>query len=148
MTEAWFSAFLHAQIQHLSYSHSDHCPILLSTEMANKNIRKALFHFEAWWLLESSFEKMVKDAWDSTQRPLLANLKELKQEISQWAHVKQGRQGVKQQLHRQLDRLLDKDRTDDNLAEIINRKIHLNQEIDKDEIYWEQSSCKLAKSGR
>ncbi|KAK5846323.1 hypothetical protein PVK06_002606 [Gossypium arboreum] len=30
------------------------------------------------------------------------------------------------------------DRTDDNLVEIINTKIHLNQEIDKDEVYWEQ----------
>lgn len=33
---------------------------------------------------------------------------------------------------------MEKERDDDTMAQIINTRIHLNLEIDKDEMYWEQ----------
>ncbi|KAK5812499.1 hypothetical protein PVK06_027930 [Gossypium arboreum] len=93
---------------------------------------------EAWF---SAFPhaQIAKDAWDSMQGLLPDKLEDLKQKISQWAfQIKKNRQGVKQHLHRKLDRLLEEDRINENLAEIINTKIHLNQEINKDEVYCKQ----------
>ncbi|KAA3488819.1 reverse transcriptase [Gossypium australe] len=44
----------------------------------------------------------------------------------------------KEILTSKLAKLLEEDRDDENLAEIIDTKIHLNMEIDKDESYWKQ----------
>ncbi|KAA3484415.1 reverse transcriptase [Gossypium australe] len=72
---------------------------------------------EAWWTMETSCEEEVK-RWEiritklrkGLSRKLLARIKEL-------------------------DRI---ERTDKNLAGLIDTKIHLNLEIEKEERYWEQ----------
>ncbi|KAA3462404.1 reverse transcriptase [Gossypium australe] len=98
------------------------------------NAEWTTFRFEAWWLLESTFEKLVMDSWKSLSGPLTDKLEGLKQRIIQWAfQIKKDRKGVKQNLYKQLNRLLEEDRNDENLAEIIDTKIDLNLEIDKDE---------------
>ncbi|KAA3455435.1 reverse transcriptase [Gossypium australe] len=85
----WISMFPEAKIRHLVHSTSDHCPLLISTEQEECQKRNEAFRFEAWWILEETFEA-------ETQR------------------------------------------NDDNLAEMIDTKVQLNFEIDKDESHWEQ----------
>ncbi|MBA0754491.1 hypothetical protein Gogos_021309, partial [Gossypium gossypioides] len=45
---------------------------------------------------------------------------------------------LRSQLIKQLDMLMEQERTDDTMVKILDTKIHLNMEIDKDEVYWEQ----------
>ncbi|KAK5774271.1 hypothetical protein PVK06_042126 [Gossypium arboreum] len=59
----WVDLFPGYQVQHLSHSFSDHCPILLDTMRVSRNDRhynSMMFRFEAKWYLENSFEEMVK----------------------------------------------------------------------------------------
>ncbi|KAA3483188.1 reverse transcriptase [Gossypium australe] len=56
------------------------------------------FHFEAWWTMEESLEKVIRESWEAN---------------------------------------VEGERNDDTLAKLIDTKIHLNLEIDKNEMYWE-----------
>ncbi|KAA3461195.1 reverse transcriptase [Gossypium australe] len=94
--EKWLNLFPMGKMQHLPYSMSDHCFILLS-----------------WWTLEETTEQIIKDFWELNAESLMTLIKEL--EI-----------------------LLNQERDDETMARIIDNKIQLNMEIDKDEMYWEQ----------
>ncbi|KAA3484333.1 reverse transcriptase [Gossypium australe] len=63
----------------------------------------------------------------------------LRQCLTCWASkISKGREGLKRDLRRKLESLLEKERTKDNRVEIIDTKLYLNLEIEKDEVYWEQ----------
>ncbi|KAA3474991.1 reverse transcriptase [Gossypium australe] len=64
--ENWRSMFPEATIQHLPHSISDHCPLLISTRKEDAWRSKKTFKFEAWWVLEESFEAEVKAIWESS----------------------------------------------------------------------------------
>lgn len=44
---------------------------------------------------------------------------------------------IKEVLHLKLAKLLEEDKSDDNLVELIDTKVALNLDIEKDELYWE-----------
>ncbi|KAA3488532.1 non-ltr retroelement reverse transcriptase [Gossypium australe] len=48
------------------------------------------------------------------------------------------KKGLKERLTKELEILVGQERDEETLAKIIDTKIHLNMEIDKDKIYWEQ----------
>ncbi|KAA3476616.1 reverse transcriptase [Gossypium australe] len=101
--------------------------------------RSHAFKFEAWWVLEDSFAAEVKNLWASTQGNLLQKLKYLQQGLRQWAlETGKAKNRKKKALTEQLSNLLEAERNDDNMAEMIDTKLQLNFEIDKDERYWEQ----------
>lgn len=52
--------------------------------------------------------------------------------------IKRRRHMQKRDLERRLGELLKGDRNDENMAEIIDTRLQLNSDIDKDEVYWEQ----------
>ncbi|KAA3486342.1 reverse transcriptase [Gossypium australe] len=89
--EVWQTMFPDGSIQHLTHSFFDHCPLLMTTRQEECGVQTASFWFEAWWLMEETFDTEVR-----------------------------------------------KDRDDQNMAELIDTKVQLNLEIDKDEQYWEQ----------
>ncbi|KAA3480252.1 reverse transcriptase [Gossypium australe] len=137
--EEWRSFFPNYLIQHLPHSFSDHCPILISTEHKTRRHQGTRFKFEAWWVLEESFFDEVRRSWNTSTGDLLQKLAILKGDLSSWANqVRRSRKLKKETLTAKLVTLLEADRDDENLADIINTKIHLNLEIDKDESYWEQ----------
>lgn len=45
---------------------------------------------------------------------------------------------VEEEADRKLGILLEAERSDDNLANIVNTKIQVNREIKKEEVFWEQ----------
>lgn len=69
--------FPSVRIQHLLHSYSDHCPLLILTELEKREGRKAKFRFEAW-TLDESFEGKVKHLWNSTLGNIYDKLKYLR----------------------------------------------------------------------
>lgn len=59
--------------------------------------------------------------------------------LNRWAKKIHGKNGlVKRELKEKLEVLLEKDKDDSSLEDLINTKIGLNLEIDKAELFWEQ----------
>ncbi|KAA3473894.1 reverse transcriptase [Gossypium australe] len=137
--EEWLAMFPKVSIQHLTHSFSDHCPLLVNTKRAKQGAKEVAFRFEAWWTMQESFEEKVKNIWESSLGNLIQKLNELKNSLRRWANRIQDDQNKRKAfLTDRLSDFLAAERDDHNLAELIDTKIQLNLEIDKDELYWEQ----------
>ena len=64
-TNSWFMKFAGSKVFHLTYTSSDHVPILISLSGLSPPIRKKLFHFKQMWPSNSSCEEVVFSAWGS-----------------------------------------------------------------------------------
>lgn len=64
--DAWIQLFPSFSLRHLLHSFSDHCPLLIETEVRGRKSRIDCFRFEAWWALEDSCEVEVKKLWESS----------------------------------------------------------------------------------
>ncbi|KAA3461183.1 reverse transcriptase [Gossypium australe] len=135
----WMFMFPEANIQHLVHFTSDHCPLLITTNKEENRSRWETFKFEAWWIMEETFKTEVKFIWDTASSDLLQKLEYLKTGLKKWA-TQNGlsRKRKKELLTSRLSVLMEVERTDNNLAELIDTKLQLNFEINKDESYWEQ----------
>ncbi|KAE8665797.1 putative serine/threonine-protein kinase [Hibiscus syriacus] len=98
------------KLEHLTYSFSDHCPLMVYTCPMIAATNKWHFKFEADWLLDDSCASEV-----SRFKKITCN-----------------------DLHHRLAELLNTHPTDEVLGEILEVKLALNLEAEKDEIYWEQ----------
>ncbi|KAA3455702.1 reverse transcriptase [Gossypium australe] len=59
--------------------------------------------------------------------------------LAKWANTIKGRKvELQKRLTEELETLMKEDRDDEILSKIIDTKIHLNMEIEKNEVYWEQ----------
>ncbi|KAA3478990.1 reverse transcriptase [Gossypium australe] len=132
----WISRFPETTIKHLVHSTSNHCPLLITTTNEGDTNRWETFRFEAWWFLEESFESIVKAKWESATGNLLQKLEYIKSELGKWAaQTKHSRNCKKKFFSSKLADLIEAERTDTNLEELIDTKLQLNFEIDKDERY-------------
>ncbi|KAA3466274.1 reverse transcriptase [Gossypium australe] len=137
--EGWRTLFPTGMIYHLPHSISDHCPILLDTICERIRSRASQFKFEVWWTTEDSFETKVRQTWESTPGSIVMKLENLQKELIEWeCLIKRGKEGLKKKLSKKLESLMMEDRDDDTLEKIIDTRVRLNLEIDRDEIYWEQ----------
>ncbi|XP_030948868.1 uncharacterized protein LOC115972747 [Quercus lobata] len=59
----WFSLFPEAKITHLTWCHSDHCPVLLETQPRSSTFLKRPFKFQSFWVSDPSFPNVVTNAW-------------------------------------------------------------------------------------
>lgn len=86
--------------------------------------------------MEESFEKEVQRIWDDAIGDIFAKLECVKEGFRKWAaNVRRKRKGNKKDLTKKLGELLEREIDDDSIVEIIDTKIHLNFEIDRDELY-------------
>ncbi|KAA3475803.1 reverse transcriptase [Gossypium australe] len=83
--EKWITLFPMGNIQHLPYSMSDHCPLLISTDHTTEYSGNQKFHFEAWWTLEESTKQVIKEAWELYLEPLIEKLGKLQSRLKTWA---------------------------------------------------------------
>ncbi|KAA3469681.1 reverse transcriptase [Gossypium australe] len=121
--EEWRSLFPDFIVHHLPHSFSDHCPILINTENNVRKQQRENFRFEAWWVLEKTFIEEVKMSWGTSAGDLLNKLATLKKDLTRWAHqIRRNRNLKKNILTAKLAKLLEADRDDENLAEIIDTK--------------------------
>lgn len=127
------------RVNHLPHTMSNHCPLLINTDGESIHNGNSKFKFEAWWLMEDTCEKIIKESWESGTGPVAEKLEKLQADLLDWARrIKKGREGLKKKLAKQLELLMEKEMNDNTTADIVDTKIHLNMEINKDEIYWEQ----------
>ncbi|KAA3485169.1 reverse transcriptase [Gossypium australe] len=137
--EKWLNLFPLGNIHHLSYSTSDHCPLLINSDKVSRGSGDRNFHFEVWWTMEDSFESTLKEIWDFPTESIMGKLKKVHIGLLKWANTIKGKKGeIRQQLTKELECLMKEERVDETLAKIIDTKIHLNMEIEKEEVYWEQ----------
>lgn len=86
--------------------------------------------------MEDSFETEVSRLWDSTVGSIGSKLETFRLGLYRWEkQIKQARRGIKEKLTQRLEALIEADRDKENLSELIETKLHLNMEIEKDELY-------------
>lgn len=84
--------------------------------------------------MEESFFNEVKRIWELSSGDLLQKLEDVKRGLEKWAgQIQWNRKRKKQVLTAKLSDLYEADRDDNNLAKLIDIKIQLNFEIEKDE---------------
>lgn len=94
------------------------------------------YRFEVWWVMEESFEKEVKRLWRSINNDIFVKPECVKMGLGRWARlIGQKNEGIKRYLTKKLSKLSKMDRDYGNLVDLIDTKIQLNLEVDKDEIY-------------
>ncbi|KAA3460789.1 reverse transcriptase [Gossypium australe] len=138
-TDSWIQTFPNFSLRHLPHSFSDHCPLLVDTESEQKRNGHNKFRFESWWILEESCEEEIKKLWEGSAGSYQNRMTNLAKGLKMWGTTMQAkRKGEVKRLNRRLEELNDEEGTDENLMEIMEVKLHLNMEIDKEERYWEQ----------
>lgn len=139
---SWVNLFPGYRLEHLSHSFSDHCPLLLDTlGMAwnNQNGFAKAFRFETKWCLDSSFEGLVRKWWEKESGGVLNKLEKMGHQMLKWSKATSSKERRNRRvLEDRLSSLYDQDPSDEILAEILEVQVGLNQEVDKEELFWEQ----------
>ncbi|GMI74475.1 hypothetical protein HRI_001116800 [Hibiscus trionum] len=137
---SWRACFPDFAVVHLTHTISDHCPVLIDTESHSyPSGDRVFFRFDANWTLEKECEDLIKSFWSSTTGDLPEKLLSLSKELGKWS--KENfliRRRRSHELNEKLKNLSTLDADDETLAEILDIKLALNLEADKDELYWEQ----------
>ncbi|KAL1070232.1 hypothetical protein V6Z11_D11G008600 [Gossypium hirsutum] len=141
---AWTEMFPFYRLIHIDNSISDHCPLLLETDLSTSNGTSSnstcLFRFETAWLLEDSCYEQVRSLWVSNKNASVPERLTLMGEgLRRWAsNLKRERGANMKKLSDQLNKLSEEDPSDDIIGAMIRTKLETNLEIDKEELYWEQ----------
>ena len=63
----WSALFPFASVEHLTAAKSDHCPILLETDLVDTSVRakQKQFRYECMWERDPRFSDVVAEAWNS-----------------------------------------------------------------------------------
>ncbi|GMI81993.1 hypothetical protein HRI_001868600 [Hibiscus trionum] len=136
----WEAQFPDYHIRHLSHSFSDHRPILLNTGHG-KTFRNRIWHFrfESAWLVEDSCISKVERLWTSSSGSFLDRLKSLCLGLDVWfKQIRKDKGLTVADLNKKLESLNSLQPTDNVLGEIMDVKLAINFELDKEELYWEQ----------
>lgn len=64
---------------------SDHCPLLLNTDIGSNYMGCSNFKFEAWWTIEESLEREIKTTWESFTGTIVEELEQLQLSLRRWA---------------------------------------------------------------
>ncbi|GMI93032.1 hypothetical protein HRI_002972500 [Hibiscus trionum] len=136
---AWWDLFPDYQLRHLAHSFSDHCPLLLNIGK-NSAAPNRIWHFrfESAWLLEDSCAPEVERLWNSSVGDFLDRLKHLCLGLDAWfKRIKKDKGLTIGDLKARLESLNGLQPTDAVLGEIMEVKLAMNLELDKEELYWE-----------
>ncbi|KAA3452448.1 hypothetical protein EPI10_034396 [Gossypium australe] len=110
--------------------------INLFPEYTRVNKKKTRFRFKAWWAIEDSCEEEVKQLWEQSRGSIMVQLTSLGKFLQIWTMgIKKLRKDFSRRLLARIEELDALERTDENLAELIDTKIQLNWEIEKKERY-------------
>ncbi|GMI85140.1 hypothetical protein HRI_002183300 [Hibiscus trionum] len=139
-SDSWRDYFPNFSVTHLNHSISDHCPLLFDTaNTPASNSYRAWFRFDANWTLDPDCEDIISSFWSSTSGDLPTKLNQLSSILSNWNKEKRLQKRHRTAvLNNKLKHLSALDADDENLAELLEVKLAMNLEADKDEIYWEQ----------
>lgn len=88
--------------------------------------------------MEDSSKAKLSKLWTNSNGDLVSKLDTLKVGLRKWAWRIANENGLKEALSRKLEKLIVEEQSDENLSELIDTRIQLNWEVEKDEAYWEQ----------
>lgn len=71
---------------HLAHSFSNHFPLLIDLRSTISPIRNNHFRFEAWWVLEYSFEETLCNTWMRFNGDLVSRLCALQGMLTRWGN--------------------------------------------------------------
>lgn len=134
--KAWGELFPTYFLRHLPHGFSDHCPILLSTNLGYSSLRSHPFRFEAAWLLEDSCESRVESLWRDAAGNIPKRLWAVGNGLSSWfGELQKERRFTKRELKSRLLQLSEQFPLDEVLGEILETKLFLNIKVDHEELY-------------
>ncbi|KAB2609074.1 hypothetical protein D8674_012242 [Pyrus ussuriensis x Pyrus communis] len=141
--EKWQQLWPNSQVMHETVLSSDHCPVILISNIEGQKGRK-MFRFEAYWVSEEECKNLVEKCWDRRHNgsPVyrwVRSLNDCRYRLSRWNHTKfMGRGSRIHDLLSQLD-LLQRDwgPNYDEIREISRRIDELRLQ---EESYWCQRS--------
>ncbi|GMJ10110.1 hypothetical protein like AT1G43760 [Hibiscus trionum] len=138
----WWNLFPDFNLYHLPHSFSDQRPLLLHTNPRRQGESRVWhFRFEASWLLENSCKSTVHELWQLPGENLLEKLCRVSSRLDAWFRkLKKEKKFTVAELNQKLERLNELDPSDDVLGDLIETKLALNLELDKNELYWEQQA--------
>ncbi|GMI93428.1 hypothetical protein HRI_003012100 [Hibiscus trionum] len=134
---SWISIFPSHSVKHLSHTISDHCPILINTMDSSiaRDVSLA-FKFDANWILEGDVEGIIQSAWSGLEGDFMSKLSAVSLALKKWCRTLNSRRKVSTDtLISRLEQLSLEDPSDENLAKILEVKLALNMESDKDELF-------------
>lgn len=73
-TNAWIQLFPNYSLRHLPQFLSDHCSLLLETEVGDSRQKLRRFHFEASWILKESCENEVGRLWNGSSGSFISRV--------------------------------------------------------------------------
>ncbi|GMI95677.1 hypothetical protein HRI_003237000 [Hibiscus trionum] len=139
---AWCALFPDSSVAHLLHNFSGHCSILSDTigSLHPTAVTKVpRFRFNANWVLEEDFLDVVQSFWSTNKDPLPTKLLGLGSILQIWSRGRYtSRKANANKLNAHLAELVMEEPDDDRLLELMEVKLALNLEADKEEMFWEQ----------
>ncbi|GMI96662.1 hypothetical protein like AT1G43760 [Hibiscus trionum] len=139
---AWCTLFPDSSVAYLLHNFSNHCPILLDTiglQQPTPVTKEPRFRFNANWVLEEGFLDVVQSFWSSNMDPIPSKLHMLGSVLQKWSRGRFSKRKAKaNKLNKRLAELVMEEPDDDRLVELMEVKLALNLEADKEEMFWEQ----------
>ncbi|GMI82621.1 hypothetical protein HRI_001931400 [Hibiscus trionum] len=138
----WWGLFPGYTVNHLTHTMSDHCPLLIDTaghSISHRSNHSDRFRFDANWVMEEEMVEQLQTYWESSDSPVPARLKDLGSILQKWSMKNKKDRGARKKiLQNRLTELTSADPDEEVLAELLEVKLRLNMEADKEELYWEQ----------
>lgn len=82
-TTEWITKFPHSKVTHLTSHHSDHLPIMVRTEVAQKWSGANCFKFQAAWTTHDTFADLMERSWNKNES-LMTNNKNIVKVLKEW----------------------------------------------------------------
>ncbi|KAL7111975.1 hypothetical protein ACP275_05G123500 [Erythranthe tilingii] len=145
----WITMYPHAQVSHLDYLGSDHCPIMLShcpTPDPLRGRRRRPFRFEASWMQRDDCEALIDQHWagQAAINPvddIITKTEECKLALISWSNatVKQPQRRIAE-LTKQLKTIRSGTITEDSKIKMKELHGELEKLYVENDIYWRQRS--------
>ncbi|KAK6126474.1 hypothetical protein DH2020_039779 [Rehmannia glutinosa] len=151
-TETWRDIFPKCEVEHLPRHHSDHAPLIVHIDGAdkrftqNKKRRRKLFRFESYWLERDGCTEAVKTAWRTatTCQNFEEKIKSCSISLQQWDKLHGGQPQAKiTKLREKLEKIQNGPQTEIRINEGKQIEVELDELYRLEEIFWHQRSRAL-----
>jgi hypothetical protein len=142
----WINMYPGAKLQHLGFVRSYHRLILLDTDYQEiLNTGPRLKRFEAKWLRESQFRKVVQCAWDEaasvSEDGVLGRLSRMHDSLHAWdSQVLPKPKRCLRKAQRELEKAMNDPILDENETKAKEMADLIELLLEQDEVYWAQRS--------
>jgi hypothetical protein len=144
-TQEWSQCFPSACVQHIVFSRSDHCPILLAVESDQNRKPKKIFRYEVMWEREPSLQDEIKGTRENVDqvdslKDIQRGLFPMKESLSRWSAVKFG--AVTKELRQIRERMECVSRQDSQTEqdELSCLRARMDEVLHREELMWLQRS--------